>query len=287
MEGRVPSFSRGQFLRFELLQSINLNGSVGVPSEDRVGCTTTQAWVVDGATDLGKPGLLSSGGGSAWIANSVHQYLYRSHEQSIETTCQRLFHFLEDSFQVEKTRDPLGDWEIPSAAFLLAEIANNSLNFASAADCSALVISGSSVEQIGGALDSTTETTEARSFGPGIAAAQNRSEDVTQNRRSKRVRGRYAALTTDANLSANATRFGSCAIRLGDNVLLMSDGFSCLLDRYSLYTKEGLGATLFAEGLAGLAIEIRNTELQDPEGWQFPRFKVSDDMSALWLRVVD
>jgi hypothetical protein len=48
-----------------------------------------------------------------------------------------------------------------------------------------------------------------------------------------------------------------------------------------------LFAAAEGRGLAALAGELRSIEAADPEGVRFPRFKRSDDATALLLRVAE
>ncbi len=72
----------------------------------------------------------------------------------------------------------------------------------------------------------------------------------------------------------------------GTHVLLGSDGFFALVSEYDRYNVEGLMAAACANGLAALGQEVRGIETGDPGGHRFPRFKTSDDATALLLRVV-
>ena len=56
-------------MHFDLLQSISLAGDISVPNDDRAGSARGHAWVIDGATDLGPPGLVGAQGGAAWLAS--------------------------------------------------------------------------------------------------------------------------------------------------------------------------------------------------------------------------
>jgi hypothetical protein len=75
----------------------------------------------------------------------------------------------------------------------------------------------------------------------------------------------------------------SCAP--GDEVLLMSDGFSALIDGYAAYDEAGLFDALAVQGLAGLGERLRAIEAADIACARYPRFKTSDDATALWLRI--
>ncbi len=68
--------------------------------------------------------------------------------------------------------------------------------------------------------------------------------------------------------------------------LAMSDGFSALELKYRRYGAEALLAAASDKGLAALAGELRAIEeVEDPDGRAYPRFKRSDDATALLFRV--
>ena len=69
-------------------------------------------------------------------------------------------------------------------------------------------------------------------------------------------------------------------------MLLMSDGFASLVTDYQKYSAQELARAMRSYGLAVLAHEIRVIENEDATCLRFPRFKVSDDATAIWLKIV-
>jgi len=67
----------------------------------------------------------------------------------------------------------------------------------------------------------------------------------------------------------------------------MSDGFASLVYDYKFYDPHELVQAIARKGLASLIDEIRRIESEDINCLRYPRFKVSDDASALWLRVAN
>jgi hypothetical protein len=65
----------------------------------------------------------------------------------------------------------------------------------------------------------------------------------------------------------------------------MSDGFAALMETYKLYEPAKLFDKMLEKGLSALADEIRIIEREDASCVRFPRFKPSDDASAIWVRV--
>jgi hypothetical protein len=71
----------------------------------------------------------------------------------------------------------------------------------------------------------------------------------------------------------------------GSILLLSSDGFLALASDYGAYSADTLMAAALDKGLAAMGDELRAIEAGDASGDKFPRFKKSDDATALLLRV--
>jgi len=84
---------------------------------------------------------------------------------------------------------------------------------------------------------------------------------------------------------ASHAKSAEAQIAPGAIVLLASDGFLALTSDYGRYTPEQLYETAQANGLQKLGQELRATETADSAGRTFPRFKSSDDATALLLRI--
>jgi hypothetical protein len=72
----------------------------------------------------------------------------------------------------------------------------------------------------------------------------------------------------------------------GTRILLTTDGFLALASDYGRYDAEGLLEAASVKGLRALYNELREIEATDPEGRRYPRFKKSDDATAVLLRIV-
>lgn len=270
---------------FELLQSISLNGSLVRPNEDRVGISLINAWVIDGATDLAEVGLFHKKGGAQWIASTSDIALSGCVEPDIFSSCKWLFKHLEMKFDEDRQRDILGDWELPSAAFAFTKIIENELQIAWAADCYALHISGSIGSWCTDAPDMHSEANEARTLGLGIGAQKTRSKATIENRRQKRCHPDYKALTPNLEKSITSTKYSNIPVKSDDSLLLMSDGFVKLVGDYSKYSLSQFVEALQKKGLAELACELRHIENRDAACVEYPRFKISDDATAIWMRI--
>ncbi len=72
----------------------------------------------------------------------------------------------------------------------------------------------------------------------------------------------------------------------GTVLLLATDGFLALASDYGVYSADSLMAAAQSKGLAALGEELRTIEAGDAGGDKFPRFKKSDDATALLLQLI-
>lgn len=270
-------------MRFDLIQSLSLAGDAATANDDRAGAGDRLAWIIDGATDLGPPGLVGSRGGAAWLAMAADHALAATGDAPIESICARLFAAIEARFARARTREPEGDWEMPSAALLVAHLNDAWLDCAWLGDCGALLRRGGGVERLGPAPDRANEAGAAARLGSGIGARKMHSPEVLADRRAARAGRDRAVLGVDAAASAARLRTARYPVAAGDELLLMTDGFAALVDVYGAVSESALIAA--TGGLPALAARLRAIELEDAACTAYPRFKPSDDATALWLRI--
>ncbi|MFV3406416.1 MULTISPECIES: protein phosphatase 2C domain-containing protein [Pseudomonas] len=270
-------------MHFDLIQSLSLAGKPDVPNDDRIGCAERHAWVIDGATDLGEPGLLGTRGGAAWLASAA-QRAFAEAAGPLQGICESVFERLACDYQRDRQREPLALWELPRAAFAAVALEDDELVCAHLADCVVLHRSAQGIAFLTPEPDREAERAEAASLGPGTGAHGVRSAAVLADRRTARERPR-AVLGVDPQLSRDGTCYTRVPAARGDDVLLMSDGFAALFDTYQACDPDGFITRLHSHGLADLAHTLRGIEQDDAACLRYPRFKMSDDASAIWLRV--
>ncbi|NML07743.1 protein phosphatase 2C domain-containing protein [Sphingomonas sp. G-3-2-10] len=272
-------------MHFDLIQSLSLAGDHAVPNDDRTGAGHAHAWVIDGATDLGPPGLVGPRGGAAWLAAEAHAAFTAAADAPIETMSRAVGDHLAAAFEAAKTREPEGRWELPLASFLAVRIAGDMLEVAWLGDCAALLVRGDRVMRLGPVPElRDAETALASSLAQHGLGAPKKSAPILESLRARRGRPGIRILSVEPEMMAHLeTMRVPCAP--GDELLLMTDGFAAPVDSYGVLDEEGLAALLETEGLAGLALRLRSIEIEDSACTRFPRFKASDDATALWLRI--
>lgn len=272
-------------MHLDLIQSLSLCGDLATPNDDRAGSGARHAWVIDGATDLSPPGLLGAQGGAAWLAATADAAFAAAAADNLRATCAQVFAAVEARYTAQRQREPEGAWELPRASFAAVQLVGDLLEVAWAADCAVLHASGDAVAWCTPAPDRARESAQAAALGPGVGATKLRTPAVLADRRAARAGPGQRVLSIDAGESARAMDLTRVAVAPGDDVLLMSDGMSALGDSYAAYDAAGLVTAMRSRGLAALGGELRAIERSDAACTRYPRFKASDDATALWVRV--
>ena len=273
-------------MRFDFLQSISVAGDAAKANDDRLGCGDALAWIIDGATDLGTPGLVGMRGGAAWIAMEANAAFAAAGDSGIRAICTAVFARLARRFDAVRQRDPESDWEIPSAAFLLARVMPDRLELGWLGDCTALLKHGDTISSVGpGADDKVAERAHATRLAANGLGQAIRPGAITDSLRRQRERPDRYVLSPQPAM-ADKVEVTTVEASPGDELLMMSDGFSALIGDYAAMNPVDLFAALPTHGLAGLVGRLRAIEQDDADCRRFPRFKRSDDASAIWLRIV-
>ena len=273
-------------MHFDLLQSISLAGSLSTPNDDRAGSARAHAWVIDGATDLGPPGLVGAQGGAAWLA-SVAQTAFTAFTASTAETIATLYAGVAAqilaAWERDRTRDPEDRWEYPLASSLAVRLDAEGLEIGWLGDCVGFLWSEGRVTRLGAEKEIRNSEAE-RAASLAEHGLGTRSAPILANLKSTRGRPGMRVLSVDpAHMAQVDSARVPCAP--GDEVLLMSDGYAALIDSYAAYDDTALFEAIRARGLAAIAEELRAIERDDAACTRYPRFKASDDATALWLRI--
>lgn len=273
-------------------------GRPGRPNEDGYGTAGRFAWVIDGATGLSDERLTPGASDAAWLTAAMGEAFHAAAgrcddpgallAEAAEVTAAR--------FRRERRRAPREAYEIPTAAVLVLH-AGSSLRIAELGDCAVwIALSGADPVRFGGTdAGRARETESARRFvaeagGTGTGAATKtgtgggRSPALLAHLRAVRSRANtpegYATFAPDPACIAGLRRHELAGAT--GHALLLTDGFEAAIDDYGLVDGPGLLAA--AHDLPAMLARIRAVEAADPDRRRYPRFKRSDDATALHIR---
>jgi serine/threonine protein phosphatase PrpC len=249
------------------------------------------AVVLDGATPLGD-GLMPGPSDAAWISHFGARRIL-AHLREGDGARKALRAALADtqkSFEALRRMPPQDVWQTPCASVMLAAQIEEGLEFLWFGDCAALL------KQEGGAVQIVGETLDKRAAE--AARAQKLSQekgqpstdraqfiDALRATRNRINSGTYWLFSPDVKAASHVSR-RVIKTAPGAMLLLASDGFLALASDYGAYSADTLMAAALDKGLAALGEELRAIEAGDTGGAKFPRFKKSDDATALLLALV-
>ncbi|MBM1174802.1 protein phosphatase 2C domain-containing protein [Microvirga arabica] len=282
---------------FTILDRISWPGHPDKPNEDICGVSGDWAWVIDTSIFPGTAPVMPGKSDAAWLAKFTDERLSNlaPHAQDGATL---LRHVMEEARTAYRAVAPVERHEDfvtwPLGAMTLVRRRGHVLDAWTFGDTTAYL------RQPDGAVQVLGDAPGLRDFESAKAAELMRQAGsrptaildepvflawLGERRERQRKSGIPAALLSFNPDAADRLRHESVPCEDGTVILLASDGFSALVDLYRVVDAAGLMEAALTSGLeplAGLAREIE-TE-RDPDGRLHPRFKVSDDTTAILLR---
>lgn len=276
--------------RFLAVEAMTRGGSATRANDDAFGVGRHGAFVIDGATGLGQP-LLKGESDAQWVAIEGATLLADAIDDaalSSEALIARTTRELRLRFERGWTRPPADTYEVPFASMMMARAAGAGIEVAWFGDCRTLVLDAAgSFHSVGVPPEiRAREAKRAREFSGG-SAPKVREEALPQLRLYRnKVNGPdgYGLLGPDERANS-MLRTRRIDLALPAHLLFFSDGFFALASDYRRYSDLGLIKTAMRVGLEPLYEELRDVEAADPTGTLFPRFKQSDDATAVLVRV--
>lgn len=271
------------------VEAISLAGDRSKQNDDTLGFQRNAAWVIDGATDLGETPVTKTASDASWVAQvantSLQAWTYGDLREAVRTaseTAASAFSYLTRGQSVER-------WQLPTASLLmLTENERGVIEGIDLGDCRVFALDTNGVQAAGGHGGVDDEVK--------FAAAQPDPGKPLMKRQAAigaLRRGRAAMNQEDGHhwtfslqpACADHARTWTLTLKRPAHLLLMTDGFSALADRYRIYEPAALVRAAIAGGLQDLGRELRAYEQADAAGARHPRLKTSDDATAILLRL--
>ena len=285
-----------------IIDSISDAGSAPRPNEDAGGGNATCAFVIDGATGLGGKNIVGlNGSDAAWLA----QFAQSAFEQMVRpgrAMAEIVREFNERAANVVHEAAhalPLEPWNLPVAGFQMVRIEDDTVVTHGLGDCRLFLLGsdGFTFETTALKEAAAAEREGARlalAHAGGFSAFQALAEEPMVRDELRRHRAAYNSPASGIwtlgvepeageHLASEALH---CA--LPATGLLCTDGFAALVDQYQRYDACELVSAASEGGLSSLLDELRRIErVEDPDGLKYPRFKMSDDATAVLFEIVD
>jgi hypothetical protein len=280
---------------FEVIDSLTLPGDPAKPNDDAFAHRARAAVVMDGATGLGES-LMPGPSDAAWVSRFGANRLMAHSEEGLNPhdAVAAALRDTENSFVNLRRRTPIETYEMPFSSMMFVTQTAAGFDALWFGDCAVLVERpGDAVELVGDAIKKKVREADrvkalAASLGENAASNSLRNAFLPALRAARNTvnteRGGWL-FGPDARAAehvASARVFAPT----GTTLLLVSDGFLAFASDYDRYDIAALMTAAREKGLKSLGGELREIEAADPDGARFPRFKKSDDATALLLKIV-
>jgi hypothetical protein len=280
---------------FTILDRISWPGSKDRANEDACGASGDWAWVIDTSIFPGTPAIMHEQSDAAWFAGFVSRRLSDLAPQA-EGGAALIRHAMEEARTAFMAAAPAERHDFltwPVGAMTLVRHRDGHLDVWTFADTTAFVgRPDGSVLAVGEApgmrqfeVAAAERLLQASGATPKTINGMPEFQAWLAERRARQKQTRGASLLGLDPSAADRLRHETVPCEAGSTILLTSDGFSALVDLYGVMDAEGLMEAALTAGLEPLARRAREIETeQDPDGRLYPRFKVSDDATAILLR---
>ena len=285
--------------QISIIDTVSDPGKASRPNEDRLGYNGHAAFVMDGATGLGDRQFMEGyGSDAAWIAEFGTTRLAERLDAIADpaTVLRQISEEARDIFLGSAGDQPRYAWPLCSLTGLQATPAGFRW-FGLGDSCLYLLHDdGQSdfVIPIPGAYEWEQHQAAkhiARVGGIGSAGVANDDPETLEDLRRGRTRQNTADGTTwtFGIVPEAADHLAMVDVPVhggGATAILCSDGVADLVALYKLYDPATLIQRAATAGLPALITELRHYERElDPDGLKFPRYKQSDDATAILLRL--
>lgn len=269
------------------VEAISLAGDRAKQNDDACGFVGNRAWVIDGATDLHGAPLTGAKSDASWLAHFANArfHAHERFEDPIETIRMASV-WAAHAFGPR----PSEKWKSPIASLLMIQTLGDLVRGFDLGDCRAFAIDAESAVHVAGGPGDAGDN-ESKLAAQQIDAHKPLLQRTQTIDTLRRIRtsinmpgGEHWTFGLDPACADHA-RTWSLTLKRPAHLLLMTDGFAALTDRYDAYGPGDLVQAALSRGLQELGRDLREIEAADAGGAKHPRFKVSDDATALLMRL--
>ncbi|MEG1132710.1 MAG: hypothetical protein RSD77_10370 [Romboutsia sp.] len=263
-------------------------------NEDVIGINTFGAWVLDGATGLNNKNLVSNKSDANWYVNWWNAYLHKNIDKEI--TLKEIMNdgikLISEEYYANTDKDKIEKLDTPSSSIAAVKFYSDKIEYFLLGDCTLHFKIGDKINIIKDRslcyLDKLVYD-EMESL-PNLDQLSYEKiknavmKTIISNRLKKNTNGGYWILDFDKEAINNSLN-GFIAIKDNIKLMLTSDGFSCISDRYNEIEEHELLNEIETNGVGFIYNNLRKIEEDDYLTIKFPRFKINDDSSCIYLDI--
>lgn len=271
------------------VDAISIAGDRKKQNDDAYGFADGRAWILDGATDLHDAPLCGYASDAAWIAHVTSAYFHGATGGDLRKLVREASRAAANAFATLTGGKNFERWRSPISSLVLLEESETGVRGLDLGDSRLFALDADGALHVRGGAEGGRDAEAA-------AAAKQTDADKPLLQRAATIdmlrRNRAAQNQPGAHWTfgfnpdcADYARSWELSLARPAHLLLMTDGFAVLADQYGVYDEAGLVRAALDKGVHELARELRAVENADELGVAHPRFKKSDDATAVLLRL--
>lgn len=263
-------------------------------NEDVVGMTRYGAWVLDGATGLNNKKIVSDESDAKWYVDWWNNYLSQNIDKdfSLKDILYNGIDIVTREYKNTVGNTKVDKLDIPSCSIVIIKYYKDKLEYLVLGDCTLLTkvnnnyncIKDESVCRLDEVVFNSIKNIENINELSLLDKKNKVLPVIIENRLKKNTKEGYWILEFNKDAVDNAIH-GFIDVKDEISIVLTSDGFSCAFDRYNLVNKKDVFSIVQNEGIDHIYNKIRNLEREDLNGIVYPRFKMSDDSTCVYLNL--
>lgn len=258
-------------------------------NEDSIGSCGNLAWVIDGASGLSKKKWFSHKSDVRAYVDFWQYYLKEAScsKKNIKDILKDGILKIKKEFNINKSEKE----DFPSAAISVIRKIENELEYFILGDCSLLYEDFSQKiyfkDKRVNFYDDQVINYMKNKYGKTLfeekfefSYPKDVLEELKKNRTQKN-KGYWILELQEQAIDKGI--YGKILMKQDAKVLLMSDGFSAIMDSYKLLDEIEMFKNIKQKGLKCILKNLRTAEDKDKEGINFPRLRCHDDASAVYI----
>ncbi|GAA0864278.1 hypothetical protein [Paraclostridium tenue] len=263
-------------------------------NEDIVGVNPFGAWVLDGATGLNNKNLVSDKSDANWYVNWWNKYLHQNihKEITLKEIMADGIKLISDEYYGIVNKDKIEKLDTPSSSISIIKFYKDKIEYFLLGDCALHLKQKDKVKIIKDRtlcyLDKLVyDEMESLPNLSKLSYEEIKSrvmKTIIANRLKKNTKDGYWILDFDKEAIDNSIN-GFIYIKDNIKLMLTSDGFSCISDRYNEIEEQELLNNVEESGIGNIYNKLRKIEEDDYLTTKFPRFKINDDSSCIYLDI--
>lgn len=265
-------------------------------NEDAGGINEYGAWLLDGATGLSGNVLTDEKSDARWYTRMWDKYLSNSLKENLPLTeiVANGIGYITAEFHKSVKYKPCSKLDYPSSSIIVLKWHEKHIEYFSLGDSPMIIQVKENYKEI---TDKKVLALDKKVFNAMDQVIQKSNISawkaktmimpmIKENRMMYNTENGYWILGFDTSAVSKAA-YGIIEITEPTKILMASDGFSALVDKYHVFDKKDFISHVEEKGLNVLYDHLRTIENDDNLGIKFPRYKKSDDASAIFFEAIE